>query len=256
MWSHCVVLPAPIFDLLPCIGEVHEPVLATAFHPYDGVEALGIGVVRRLAGTAEVQDDSIAVGPEIEFLRGKLRALIHPDRFRIPVQVSARIEGRDHFHRRRRAADPHDWVNQTPGVDHRQQPEPLAVEGLVEHRVHRPDLVRSGRVAAIASELCHDPAPWWLQPHLEPFEIVQPSDPLHVYLPALAPQQDVEAPVPIAHMRFCQLSNELSQYIRRWPVMNVVILRARRRNRAAGSAERYPEHRLHEVDHLATPRRG
>src|ERR1017187_1219881 len=73
--SHFVVLTAPIFDLFH--GIVH--MLAETFEPDGSIEALDIGVVRRLAQPGEVQRDPVGVGPEVKLLRGKLAALIDAD---------------------------------------------------------------------------------------------------------------------------------------------------------------------------------
>lgn len=63
MGSHFVVLASPIFHLSACIVEVQEPVLAEALQADDGVEALGVGVVRWSAWPAEVEDHAVGVGP-------------------------------------------------------------------------------------------------------------------------------------------------------------------------------------------------
>jgi len=65
MRSHFVVVLAPKFDLLPGIVKVHEPMLVQAFKAYPGIEAFDEGIVRRFSGAAEVQDDTVRVGPQV-----------------------------------------------------------------------------------------------------------------------------------------------------------------------------------------------
>lgn len=72
--------------------------LPEAFHADDGVVALGVCIIRRFAGPAEVEHDTVAIGPEIELLRGELAALVDADRFGMPVPPAGLFERVDHFH--------------------------------------------------------------------------------------------------------------------------------------------------------------
>jgi hypothetical protein len=82
MRSHFVVFRPTILHLFSGVVEVEEPGLAEAFEPNHGIEALGVGVVGRSAGAAEVKDDPFGIGPEIQHLRRELTTLIDPDRLR------------------------------------------------------------------------------------------------------------------------------------------------------------------------------
>src|SRR5450759_2690558 len=79
MRSHFVVLNTPIFHLLSCLVQIHEPVLPETFETDGCIEAFDIGVVSRLAWPTEVQHHTVGVGLEIELLRGKLTALVDAD---------------------------------------------------------------------------------------------------------------------------------------------------------------------------------
>jgi hypothetical protein len=79
MWSHLVVLDTPIFHLLACFVQIHEPVLPKTFESDGCIEAFGVGIVGWLTWPTEIQRDAVGVGPEIELLRGKLAALVDAD---------------------------------------------------------------------------------------------------------------------------------------------------------------------------------
>ena len=61
-----VVVPTPSLAFRSGVVEGHEPGGVQAFSPDLSVEGLRKGVVRRLAGAAEVQGDAPLIGPEIE----------------------------------------------------------------------------------------------------------------------------------------------------------------------------------------------
>lgn len=63
MRSHFVVFEPPFFDLFTGIVQIKEPISTQAVEPDRGIEALGVCVVGRLAGTAEVQRDLVRVSP-------------------------------------------------------------------------------------------------------------------------------------------------------------------------------------------------
>ena len=53
-----IVMAAPGFDRLPCLGQRSEPMLVKAFVPKAAEKALDIGVLDRLAGFDETQPDA------------------------------------------------------------------------------------------------------------------------------------------------------------------------------------------------------
>ena len=62
--SHIVVVLTPKFDLCPGVVKVQEPMLVQAFKTNASVEAFDEGIVRGPAGSAEVQDDAVRIGPQ------------------------------------------------------------------------------------------------------------------------------------------------------------------------------------------------
>jgi hypothetical protein len=56
-----------------------------ALGPELAVERFHEGIVGRLAGPREVEDDAIEIRPEIEFLEGELGTVIDPDALRPAV---------------------------------------------------------------------------------------------------------------------------------------------------------------------------
>jgi hypothetical protein len=80
-----VVIPPPLLRLFPGILQTHKPVLIQTLQPEPGVERLDIGVVRGLAGTAEVKFDVIPVSPEIDILGDELRAVVNLNRSRLSM---------------------------------------------------------------------------------------------------------------------------------------------------------------------------
>ena len=68
MRSDFVVIPSPIFDNVPGMLQIHEPVRVQALIAESPVKALGEGVLNGFAGTNEVELDSFAVGPLVQCL--------------------------------------------------------------------------------------------------------------------------------------------------------------------------------------------
>ena len=63
VWADLVVVPAPFLHVRPGIVKAEEPVGVQALGPELAVEGLDEGVVRRLSPPAEVEHDSLLVGP-------------------------------------------------------------------------------------------------------------------------------------------------------------------------------------------------
>jgi hypothetical protein len=70
---------APKLDLCPGVVKVQEPTLVQAFKANPSIDAFDEGIVRGFAGSAEVQDDTVRIGPQVGFPRGELAAVVHPD---------------------------------------------------------------------------------------------------------------------------------------------------------------------------------
>jgi len=74
--SHIVVVLAPKLDLCPGVVKVQEPMLVQAFKANASIGAFDEGIVRGFAGSAEVQDDTVRIGPQAELARGELAAVV------------------------------------------------------------------------------------------------------------------------------------------------------------------------------------
>jgi hypothetical protein len=60
-----VVIDPPSLTFYPSIVQAQEPKGVEAFGPDAAVEGLGERVVRRFAGAAEVEDDTVRPSPKI-----------------------------------------------------------------------------------------------------------------------------------------------------------------------------------------------
>ena len=82
MWRIVVVVSAPSVQLFGHIRKRRKPVGVQALRPEAAVKDLDEGVVRRLAGPAEVQGDAMGIGPQVQVSGHELGALIDSDRLR------------------------------------------------------------------------------------------------------------------------------------------------------------------------------
>ena len=96
--------------------------------------------------------DVVRVGPQIKLLGCELTSLIDPDRMRQAKAPTCLLKSLDNDHRGRGTGDTHHRTHPAVGIDHGQNPDALAIEQLVIHPVHGPDLVRAGRVTAVIAE--------------------------------------------------------------------------------------------------------
>lgn len=211
MWPELVVVSTPFLHFRPCIVKTHEPVSVQALRPELAIEGLDEAVVRRLARPGEVEDDALLISPEVEVPRDELGALIYTDRLGIADAPADPLERQNdvlspiaeaRIHRRR---EPREGVHDGEDTD-------LPARGqLVMHEVHRPCLVDLDRVGAVLAQLrLHAPfgnLVAQLQAHL----LVQAIDPLRIDRPAVAPQQNMDAPVAVTDACLADISNALLQ---------------------------------------------
>jgi hypothetical protein len=94
--THIVVVLAPKLDLCAGVVKVQEPMLVHTFKANPSIEAFDEGIVRRFAGSAEVHDDTVRIGPQVELARGELAAVVHPDVSRFAERGDGLIEHRDY----------------------------------------------------------------------------------------------------------------------------------------------------------------
>jgi hypothetical protein len=64
--SHIVVVLAPKLNLCSGVVKALEPMLVQAFKANASVEAIDESIVCRFAGSAEVQDDTVRIGPQVK----------------------------------------------------------------------------------------------------------------------------------------------------------------------------------------------
>lgn len=68
--SYLVVVSPLSFAFGPGVAQAEEPVGVQQLSPDSAVEGLGEGVVRRLSRPAEVHDEAVLPGPEIDLFCG------------------------------------------------------------------------------------------------------------------------------------------------------------------------------------------
>ena len=200
MGPELVVIVPPLLEGEAGIVEIDEPVLRKALPPQRGVEALDVGVVRRLPRPAEVQLNLVPVGPVVQGPGGEFGAIVHGDQDR---KSAARTTGlrQDHRHVLPLEAPPGHLSDALPGegVDRREDPNRAAAGQQVVHEVHSPPLIgRSG----FGPDLAHRSALPPLRPFAlegEPLLGVEAVDPLVMDVPAFPPQEDREPRIAPAH---------------------------------------------------------
>src|ERR1700722_16434308 len=78
--AHGVVISPPVLDHLPCVPEIHEPVLVQAFIAELSVEALDQRVLRGLAALDAVQCPLVLISPLLHDAAGELGSVVDLDR--------------------------------------------------------------------------------------------------------------------------------------------------------------------------------
>lgn len=141
MRSHFVVVLAPKFDLLPGIVKVHEPMLVQAFKADPGIEAFDEGVIRRFAGSTEIQNNAVGIGPQIEFARGELATIVDPYAAWLTEHGNCAIERRHDVGCFCLMSSPERRAHPGEVVDQGQDPEPPSIEKLIIHPIHRPAVI-------------------------------------------------------------------------------------------------------------------
>jgi hypothetical protein len=87
-----VVVAPPSLDLFLSILQAQKSVLIQAFLPETAVERFDEGVIRGLPRPGKVQDHAMGVGPQVDFLGDKLRAVVQPDALRHPILGHCQVE--------------------------------------------------------------------------------------------------------------------------------------------------------------------
>lgn len=209
--ANSIVFDPPRLDLAPRVVEAQEPKCVQAFLADAAVEALGEGVVGRLAGARVVQHHAVLPSPQIEIARHKFGPVVDPDALRPAMLAGGSFQRGDDIvtpvgvcHADRRTELGAD-------VDDGQDAQLAAVKQLVGHEVHRPALVWCGCHDAILPQLGgHLPFRIFVA-QLKTFLAIEPARALVVDRPALTPQENMNAPISVAHARLGNLANALAQ---------------------------------------------
>ena len=91
----CIVVDAPVLELLPCVLERHELIDVQAFVAQPTVERFYVPVFRWFSGMREVELHTALIRPFLERFRRELRAVIHRDRHWGSGAIDDAIQGRD-----------------------------------------------------------------------------------------------------------------------------------------------------------------
>ena len=98
------------------------------------------------------------------------------------------------------------------GINHCQNPDFAAGSQLVVYEVHRPDMVRMGRLRAVGSKLRLDPTLRNLVAELEVHLLVKTIDSLRINRPSITPEQDMDATITVAYARLADVPNLQLQF--------------------------------------------
>ena len=157
--SHIVVVLTPKFDLCPGVVKVQEPMLVQAFKANASVEAFDEGIVSGFARSAEVQDDAVRIGPQVELARGELAAVVHPDASRFAEHGDGLIGHKHCVGCSGLMSNPKRGAYPGEVVDESQDPKPPSIEELIVHPIHGPIVIGCNSRRTIVSKLGHDPSP-------------------------------------------------------------------------------------------------
>ena len=96
LWSGLIVLPAPSFDLGPCIVHRQKSVYTQALISKTFVERFDACAVSRSSRTRKIECDAGLVGPEVQCLRDELRPVVQIDSFWLPVRLDDFVQKLGH----------------------------------------------------------------------------------------------------------------------------------------------------------------
>lgn len=131
MWTDLVVIDPPRLTFYPSVVQAQEPKSVEAFCSDTAVEGLGKGVVSRLARTAEVEDDTVGPGPQIQILRDKFWPIIQAYSLRPPMGGRNPIKGSYYVCATIAHPNIERWRHPAEVVDDGQHTDFAAVEQLV-----------------------------------------------------------------------------------------------------------------------------
>ena len=141
MGPDLVVVATPGLHGRSGVVEVDEPVQVEARVPELAVEALHVGVLRRLARVDEAQPDAIGPRPAVHGLRRELRPVVDDDDLRQTARLFQLVQDPSDPDSRDRGVREDVRALSRPLVHDRQAPEPASRGEGIADEVHRPSLV-------------------------------------------------------------------------------------------------------------------
>src|SRR5579864_8077176 len=121
--------------------------------------------------------------------------MINRDRLRLTVPGDGFVEGCRYRDSRHTLGGLQDRTPATPLIDDCEHPKSSTIHQRIMDEIHAPTLVRAAgrrRNTAMQAGVLATAQP---MPQLQPFEPIQPPYALHVHVPAITPEQHVNAPV-------------------------------------------------------------
>src|SRR5471030_1668682 len=128
-----VVIDAPRFDPLPCIGQGEEPAGVKAFSSYPCVERFDEGIVRGRSWPGEVELHAVQVRPLVKQAPGELRAVVEAYGLRLTALDHETIEDLDDVEGAKVGSRNRCEALSRAAVDHGQKSERATVEQCVRH---------------------------------------------------------------------------------------------------------------------------
>lgn len=129
-----------------------------AFVSERAIEALDIGIIRGLAGTAEVDPDAAVISPEVDKPTGKFRAIVSKKISWRPALTHQAVEDFDDMLTAKALPNLDRQPFAAEHIDHRQHSELLPIAELVVDEVQAPCFIRALRLAPCLTMHEH-PAP-------------------------------------------------------------------------------------------------
>jgi hypothetical protein len=231
-----IVVPPKRVDFLLRVVERREPMHVQTFFPESSIEGFDGRVVRRFAPPAEVQDDTMGVGPQIHRRTDELGAIVAVDAL---GQAALETEALERGHHVAPAQAPPRVNRQAltrEQIEYRQRAEASSIGELIGDEVHAPDVIARGRGATLLAVDRRRVAPRPLASQREAFLGVQPVHALLADVPPFALQQDEEPAIAEADARLGQLPQPLPQAVKGSRPLAYRMLE--RQNRAAPTARR------------------
>jgi len=189
-----VVVAAPLGDQHSGVCEVVEVMVVQALVAELAVEALDVGVLRRLAGCDQLQIDPPTIGPSVHRSACELRSLVGADRPGRSPELGDLIEHVRNVAARDPVIDRDIQALSGEVIHDRQALDAPARRERIHHEIDAPDLVRAARFSQHRA-IEHDELLTPAFAHAEARLPVEPIHPLVVCLDAFPAKQVVDPPI-------------------------------------------------------------